>query len=94
MLLALGQRFILWKIPRNLERNNDAGTFEHRHLEMRWTFRRDTEESQKPQYVFEVTVGDIRVNRRFPCVSVETKPQRKPRKSPGLFRIAEAWLQD
>jgi len=74
---------------------NMNGTFPHRSVEIRWTFKEDGEYYDGKQWMFEVSLGDISVSRRFPSPFSSDEADREARKiAPELFRVAEEWLKE
>ena len=69
------------------------GEFTHRHVRMDWRFEEDGEFEAGKQWVFEVSLGDISVSRRFSgrLTTDEALPEAKAI-APELFKIAEARL--
>jgi hypothetical protein len=73
------------------------GELEHRHLRLRWIFADDGrygEAGVDSQWLFEVSLGDIGVSRRYPDALTQNEAEAEARKiAPELFRVAQAWLQ-
>jgi hypothetical protein len=72
------------------------GEFAHMHVRLRWTLEEDGEygEGGGKQWVFDVSLGDIGVSRRYPSPLSRDEADQEARKiAPELFRIAEAWLK-
>jgi hypothetical protein len=73
------------------------GELEHRHLHLRWTFADDGRygaEGGDRHWLFEVSLGDIGVARRYPDPLTQNEAEAEARKiAPELFRVAQVWLE-
>jgi hypothetical protein len=73
------------------------GELKHRQLQLRWTFADDGRcgvEGGDRQWLFEVSLGDIGVARRYPDPIMQNEAEAEARKiAPELFRVVQVWLQ-